>query len=288
MIPIAQIIQWRQFAPWPDDMQVEQDLILSRIIVDIFSDPLLAKELAFRGGTALHKLFFKPAARYSEDIDLVRTHAGAISPIVDTLRSRLDPWLGKPKTERKDKGFKILYFFISETSPNTRLRVKIEINTRETFSVFDYFIKPFSVQSDWFTGEAQVTTYQLEELIATKLRALYQRKKGRDLFDLWLAITQNDLNISRIIQAFQHYLFKENNFISRYLFEENLSEKLKTPLFLNDIEPLLSPQSTPSSSQLLKTKHEALDDQENSPTTGWNWLDAAEQVKNTIIAHLPG
>ncbi len=72
MIPIAQITQWRQIAPWSDDMQVEQDLILSRIILDIFSDPLLKNELAFRGGTALHKLFFQPAQRYSEDIDLVR------------------------------------------------------------------------------------------------------------------------------------------------------------------------------------------------------------------------
>ena len=70
MIPLAQITQWRQIAPWADDMQVAQDLILSRILVDIFSDPFLKKELAFRGGTALHKLFFSPAARYSEDIDL--------------------------------------------------------------------------------------------------------------------------------------------------------------------------------------------------------------------------
>jgi len=67
MIPIAQITQWRTTAPWPDDMQVEQDLILSKIIIEIFSDPFLNKELAFRGGTALHKLFFSPAARYSED-----------------------------------------------------------------------------------------------------------------------------------------------------------------------------------------------------------------------------
>lgn len=53
MIPIAQIIEWQNVAPWADNMQVEQDLILSRIIIEIFSDPLLNKELAFRGGTAL-------------------------------------------------------------------------------------------------------------------------------------------------------------------------------------------------------------------------------------------
>ena len=85
MIPMAYITQWRQLAPWPDDMQVEQDLILSRIIVDIFSDPVLKGELAFRGGTALHKLFFRPAQRYSEDIDLVRANPGKITDIVDGL-----------------------------------------------------------------------------------------------------------------------------------------------------------------------------------------------------------
>ena len=90
MIPMAHITQWRQLAPWSDDMQVEQDLILSRIIVDIFSDLILKNKLAFRGCTALHKLFFHPAQRYSEDIDLVRTNPGKITDIVDALRARLD------------------------------------------------------------------------------------------------------------------------------------------------------------------------------------------------------
>jgi predicted nucleotidyltransferase component of viral defense system len=62
LIPQAHITQWGQFSPWPDNIQIEQDLILSRIIVEIFSDPILSKELAFRGGTALHKLYFSPAA----------------------------------------------------------------------------------------------------------------------------------------------------------------------------------------------------------------------------------
>jgi predicted nucleotidyltransferase component of viral defense system len=71
-------------------MQVEQDLILSRAIVEIFSNPFLAEQLAFRGGTALHKLFFAPAARYSEDIDLVRTSKGGIKEIIDALRDCLE------------------------------------------------------------------------------------------------------------------------------------------------------------------------------------------------------
>jgi len=57
-------------APWATDVQVEQDLVLSRILVEMFQDASLAEHLAFRGGTALHKLFLSPAAPYSEDVDL--------------------------------------------------------------------------------------------------------------------------------------------------------------------------------------------------------------------------
>lgn len=199
MIPIAQITQWRNKAPWPDDMQVEQDLILSRVLIDIFSNDLLRKELAFRGGTALHKLFISPAARYSEDIDLVRTSTGPIAAIADTLRETLEPWLGKARTDYNFRNFKLLFHFNPETSPNTRMRVKIEINARETYSVLDRIQKPYTINSDWFSGSANINTFHLDEIIATKIRALYQRAKGRDLFDLWLVLKEKDLNIERAI-----------------------------------------------------------------------------------------
>lgn len=281
MIPIAQITQWRQFAPWSDDMQIEQDLILSRIIVEIFSDPFLNEELAFRGGTALHKLFFNPGMRYSEDIDLVRTGNGAIKKIIDSLRNSLDTWLGEPKTERNDTSFKLRYFFNPETSSSSRLRIKIEINVRENFSVFDYYMKEFSMQSSWFSGKAQVRTYQFEELIATKLRALYQRKKGRDLFDIWLALKQKELDISKIIQAFQYYMKQENNPITRLLFEKNIQKKLQENLFLNDIEPLLSFYLKKEGSSTFEKNHQ------NPTRKKWNLVEAAEEIKSKILNKLP-
>jgi predicted nucleotidyltransferase component of viral defense system len=42
----------------------------------------------------------------------------------------------------------------------------------------------FKVKNQWFNGSCKIATYQLYELVGTKLRALYQRKKGHDLFDL--------------------------------------------------------------------------------------------------------
>ena len=137
MIPKASITGWRTQAPWISDEQIEQDLILSRIIVEIFSDPLLNQELAFRGGTALHKLFFNPPGRYSEDIDLVRTNTGPIGKIIHAIRIKLDSWLGQPTTKRNQGRFTLYYKFIATTATAPKMRIKIEINTREPISLFN-------------------------------------------------------------------------------------------------------------------------------------------------------
>ena len=84
MIPRDFITEWRQHASWTEDSQVEQDLIICRALVEIFSVDATARTLAFRGGTALHKLHLPPAARYSEDIDLVQMAAGPIGPSTET------------------------------------------------------------------------------------------------------------------------------------------------------------------------------------------------------------
>ena len=90
MIPRDFITEWRAEAPWVQDFQVEQDLVISRALVAIFSEPVLHEALAFRGGTALYKLHLKPAARYSEDIDLIQTRAGPAGPMMEALRAVLD------------------------------------------------------------------------------------------------------------------------------------------------------------------------------------------------------
>ena len=68
MIPRANITAWRNVAPWPSNEQVEQDLVLSRALVTMFNEKSVAEQAVFRGGTALHKLFFPSSGRYSEDL----------------------------------------------------------------------------------------------------------------------------------------------------------------------------------------------------------------------------
>lgn len=240
MIPKKHILQWGATATWLLESQIEQDLILSRIIVDIFSQPFLTKKLAFRGGTALHKLFLQRPERYSEDIDLVMTEQGAIGQILDAIRSKIDPWLGQPRRTWSEHRAKLVYKFLTESPPVVEMKIKIEINTTENFAFLGYKQKPFSVVNPWFSHEALVTTYALEELLGTKLRALYQRKKGRDLFDLHIFTKLfPELQRDQIIDCFHHYLSKEGNHISRADFEANMHEKINDPRFLGDITPLL-------------------------------------------------
>ena len=66
MIPQQYITEWSEFDPWTANEQVEQDLIFCRSLVELFSDEFIAEILAFRGGTALHKLFLEPQPRYSD------------------------------------------------------------------------------------------------------------------------------------------------------------------------------------------------------------------------------
>lgn len=179
MIPSQNIVAWGNVVPWAEQRQIEQDLIISRAIIELFSDEFLAGQLRFRGGTALNKLHFPKPLRYSEDIDLVRTTYGEIKPILSRLREVLEPWLGEAEFKR------------SRISP--------------------------------------------------KLRALVQRDKGRDLYDLVHALEVFDeLDPQRIATMFGQYLDLQKQKISRAEAEERMFAKLANPTFLADIRPLLS------------------------------------------------
>lgn len=240
MIPRDYITEWRTHAPWLADAQVEQDLVISRALIDIYSHPVLKGSLAFRGGTALYKLHVKPPARYSEDIDLVQVTAEPAGPVMDALREVLNPWLGEPRYTQNEGRVTFSYRFASEDSPPLPLRLKVEINTREHFAVSGFRTIPFETSSRYLTGACEVTTYEFNELLGTKLRALYQRRKGRDLFDLATALGHRDARPDEIVRTFQAYMDHGGHKVSRAEFEENLEAKLTDGDFIADIGLLLS------------------------------------------------
>lgn len=241
MIPRAQILEWRGHHPWSTDDQVEQDLVMCRLILEIFDDPQLRTKLAFRGGTAIHKLWMPESLRYSEDIDLVQLSPGRIGPFFDAIRARLDPLLGEPKRELGEGVVNLIYRFTGEGPSRPTLRLKIEINSREHFTVLGLITKTFSADSRWFRGTCEVQTYCLEELLGTKLRALHQRKKGRDLFDLWLCLTTQTVDEARVITCFHEYLSRQGLRVSARDFREGMTTKMGRRDFRFDTADLLRP-----------------------------------------------
>ncbi|MGS2764035.1 nucleotidyl transferase AbiEii/AbiGii toxin family protein [Sinomicrobium sp. M5D2P9] len=242
MIPKPYIAKWKDYAPWNTNEQVEQNLIISRALVALFSDKFLSENLAFRGGTALHKLYLNPAPRYSEDIDLVQIKEGPIKPILQRIDEVITFFEEDRVVKPKANNNTILYRFHSEYSPDKRLRLKIEINCREHFNLLGWNAFPFRVKSDWFSGKCEITTYGLDELLGTKLRALYQRRKGRDLFDLYYADQHATLDYEKIIHCYNEYMkFVVGKTPTQKEFLLNMEEKKRSLLFSGDMQGLLNP-----------------------------------------------
>ena len=184
--------------------------------------------------------------------------------MMDALHDILNPWLGQPTTKRNEGRVTFIYRLQSEDTPPLPLRLKVETNTREHFSVYGFKEIPFSVESRWFEGSCSIHTYELDELLGTKLRALYQRRQGRDLFDMAIAMKSGKTDPDRIVAAFQKYMEHEDHKVTRVMFEENFHKKLDDPEFMADISPLLA--------------------------SGYEWdaAAAAPSVKSTYIERLPG
>lgn len=237
MIPASYIQEWSHKAPWPDSRQVEQDLIISRGLCDLFNSPTLAGKIAFRGGTAINKLLFRQPLRYSEDIDLVQTQPGPIGTTIDAIRDVLS-WLGDCNRSRAEHSMHLAFRFAPEIAPETTLKLKVEINTREHESLYQMKKYPFEIDNGWHRAKAEILSFEAEELFGTKLRALLQRHKNRDLFDLNEGLKQISMDVDKLIACFEHYLALDGKPISRAIAEERMLAKLGRSL-TEDIAPLL-------------------------------------------------
>jgi len=241
MIPRRYIEEWKKYAEWPENSQIEQDLVIEKALIQLFSAQFLQERVAFRGGTALHKILLKPQVRYSEDIDLVQINPEPIKDTLSAIRKQLN-FLGKPTVKQKANNNTLIYRFESEIPPITNLRLKIEINCREHLSVIGYKKFNYQIDNTYAKGSCVITSFEPEELLGTKIRALYQRKKGRDLFDLYYAISNLNLDISKIINCYKEYMaFSVEKPPTQKQFLLNMEQKLNDPDFKGDIYGLLRP-----------------------------------------------
>lgn len=245
MIPRPSILLWEdQEAPWLENWQIEHDLMMSRVLVEIFSHKLLSESLLFRGGTALGKLHFSKPHRFSEDLDLVQVEPGPIKqsiqkPLLHEVMDELP--LELKKYGPSDLGYSYFFDFDVRDPAVDKSRLKIEINTREHFTILDPLYIPYQVSTDWFEGTAKIRTHPAAEMMAHKLLALYDRKKGRDLFDLWYGYKMDLAKPQQVLSCYEEYVeeAREAGDISRAQFELNLSGKIRDAEFREDTKPLL-------------------------------------------------
>jgi len=257
MVPLTRqdILLHQTFVPWPVQHQVEQDLLLCRAMTALFSDPFLGRQIAMRGGTILHKAFLAPAARYSEDIDLVVIGDRPEEHIRAAIKRVLQDILGKPKgwgweelklavrnVARPSRVLRVTYEVPSIVEPGQTLIVVVEANVTERIPHLPVVKLPFSAQFRGNQLSADINSFDIHEMMGTKMRALFQRKRGRDLFDLYWAITAPSaerVEPRRIVESFQYYMEQEGTTVPRAEFLRQLDVRLADRGFCSDMQPLL-------------------------------------------------
>lgn len=256
MTPITRqdILAHQAVVPWAAQYQVEQDLLLCRAMVALFDDKFLSSQIAMRGGTLLHKVHLAPPARYSEDIDLVVVGTRPADHIRRAIRRVLTDVFGTPKasvwdtlalairnTVKPSRVLRMTYSARSIIEPNRTLEIVVEANVTERKPHRAVVEMPFSFPFRDKAVQTHIKGFDIHEMLGTKMRAMFQRKRGRDLFDLYWALTKSPTPVdpAAIIASFLHYLKQEGTKAGRAEFIGILDNHLKDRGFCSDMQPLL-------------------------------------------------
>lgn len=261
MISQREISAWRAYAPWSDDHLVEQDYLICKSLEAIFSDPFLISQVAMRGGTVLHKGHLAPAARYSEDIDLVIIGDRPASHIRKALNRVLEPIFGKPQEDvftniqltirnlvAKSKIIRQIYNYDPTSESHAIGTLKVEVNTNECQPLFALTNVAVLVPlNEGAPKQLDVLSYDLNEMLGTKLRALLQREHGRDLFDIFWAYNNaakstlaTSFDPAKVAEAFRHYMAQEGSTFSKENIAMELERRMKSVKFRKDMDGYLA------------------------------------------------
>jgi len=248
------VLAHQTIVPWPNLRQVEQDLLLCRAMAALFDDRFLKTQIAMRGGTLLHKVHLAPASRYSEDIDLVVFGDRPEGHIEAAIRRVLRDQLGEPvgsiwdnlklairNLAQPSRVLRLTYEVppVGGTGPNLTIVVEANVTERKPHRKVEEI--PFEFPFRDAPVRSVLNGYDLHEMLGTKMRALFQRRRGRDLFDLYWALAAENSTVTPalVIESFLHYLQQEGNKAARAEFIEILDAHLADPGFCSDMNQLL-------------------------------------------------
>lgn len=136
---------------------------------------------------------------------------------------------------------RMTYSVPSIIEPRTDLDIVVEANVTERTPHRPIVEIPFEFSFRDAPVQTRINAYDLHEMLGTKMRALFQRKRGRDLFDLYwtLTLAKPPVNPVAVIKSFQHYLRQEGSDAGRAEFLEILESHLADRGFCSDMDPLL-------------------------------------------------
>lgn len=233
---------WADENDVPDLTLAELDYRLGHALQAIYADPFLRNRLYLKGGTALNKFYIPNQGRLSVDLDF-----NVVGPRDQVLeeRTQFSQRVMKVLGEQ-DSSYDFTYRWRYEQAtvyarylPLTgaaQQRLKVEISFIERVAIMgrDEQILPGYI----FEDPVVVNTYFLEELTSTKLRALHDRKKGRDIYDLF-HIAEFDLNRAAVRKMVLYYFYRANKVFSYPSFVDNIEQKIARRGFRDDVRGLI-------------------------------------------------
>jgi hypothetical protein len=168
---------------------------------------------------------------------------------------------------------RLIYEYVPTFRPPDTMKIKVEVNFNERRPCYAIVDLAYSPPLDGLNGSLVLKSYDLDEMLGTKMRALLQRTQGRDLFDLDRACLRHDEAVAvgigplvvpqRVVGAFATYMEREGVRIKRAEYEAALRAKCRNRAFRNDMTKVLP------------------------PGVDYDIDAAAERVRDILIARLP-
>jgi len=233
---------WADEQGFADLTLTELDYRLTKTLEMIYQDSFLSERLYLKGGTVINKVYLGESSRLSVDLDF--NHIGQKEQVLkerQTIRERIVNLLKKQdssysvrwKRRYPQTTIKAKYKTLSGQSQ----RLKVEISHIERFPI----LKSVKQRLKTPTGQVSITTYQLEELTATKLRAFFERLKGRDVYDLHFIFK---LGLQKVVtrKMFLYYFYRSRKVFNPKIHYKDLAMRYSSDKYVDDVTNFINPK----------------------------------------------
>ena len=235
---------------WADEQGIsdllfaELDYRLVKVLEALYRDDFLSERLCMKGGTAINKLYLGETSRLSVDLDfnhvgpkeeVLKERRDVRERIVELLTKQDDSYVIHSERRYEQTRIKVRY----KTVAGPIRSFKIEISHVERFPIVSLVKKQVKTPE----GLADVITYTLEELTATKLRALLERFKGRDIYDLYfISQLKPDPTVTR--KMFLYYFYRARKVFNPKVHYKNLTKRYESGNYTDDVSAFIKPTVT--------------------------------------------